>query len=826
MRLISCITGAAVILAVAARAHGESLDRYLMDAARRGDPIAVAQALDLGANANYCEAVPAMGGGETPLYLATHTKARDVVRLLLEHGANPLLRPPGGPPEAGPWGAAPVWLFPLAITKESDPEILDVLLSHVKTFPPDDDRIVDYVIRPAAARGDEKTLRRFEALGVRLSAVSPQGFTLVTAAAEVGRFDDAERWLGFLEDQYRKEPNRIVDLSGAVEYAAEHPAVDGRLAGFIEHLARAGLDFRRKDRWGDPPWKAAVRYRLPATARVLGCPPEELGKIVPRSDEELLFAAACRAEDYPLFVTLAAKIVGDGPEASATASRLLATLAAQKLHQPAIEAMQFLLAHEADANYELQLPKQLAVTPVQSAILAGNLDLASWLISHGAALNRLSSSGVSALEAAVWNGKESVLRWALEHGAPVQEGKTGRPLLRAALARPPEAEGEAVIAALVEAGSDPYLKSARDGKSAVDLLAERRDLLWLRRLDVKGAQESLLASYTPPPDSPFIGVWSNSRDGFGTITVYLGPDGLAVLGISIGAAGFFPWRAVSDKKVVVEATFDGKRTDVEVEWLPAEKAIRLAGIGIAGKSEPLRRTADRALTAEEYVVQVKAREAARKVEKPTDRYSWEKPPDYAPETKELSISGKQLTALDPRVAAMKDLTLLALRDNRLRSLPESLLGMNRLTTLGLAENWLGSLPPWFARLDSLAHLSLERNALREFPSELRPLKGLQSLDLSYNQIRSLPEWWGEFPALKHLDLSGNHITRIPDRCEGLASLESVRLERNDLTTLPECLLRLPKLRSLFLMDNPIPAAEQARLKKTNPKIDWIGLGMR
>ena len=67
-----------------------------------------------------------------------------------------------------------------------------------------------------------------------------------------------------------------------------------------------------------------------------------------------------------------------------------------------------------------------------------------------------------------------------------------------------------------------------------------------------------------------------------------------------------------------------------------------------------------------------------------------------------------------------------------------------------------------------------------------------------------------------LDLSYNDLTAIPESIGQLQKLEVLYLFLNQLTTLPESIGQLHKLEWLWLRENPIPNAEQSRIRKLLP----------
>jgi ankyrin repeat protein len=68
-----------------------------------------------------------------------------------------------------------------------------------------------------------------------------------------------------------------------------------------------------------------------------------------------------------------------------------------------------------------------------------------------------------------------------------------------------------LIQALFSVGADPYLED-KDGKSAVDLAADSRQIPIVRLLDTRHQEDSLLKAYDVPANSPLIGTWTAGDD--------------------------------------------------------------------------------------------------------------------------------------------------------------------------------------------------------------------------------------------------------------------------------------------------------------------------
>ena len=83
----------------------------------------------------------------------------------------------------------------------------------------------------------------------------------------------------------------------------------------------------------------------------------------------------------------------------------------------------------------------------------------------------------------------------------------------------------------------------------------------------------------------------------------------------------------------------------------------------------------------------------------------------------------------------------------------------------------------------------------------------------------MPDAVWELTGLKTLNMRQNQLAALSGAISRLSSLEILDLGKNQLTTLPAELGQLKNLRVLDLSGNPVPAAEQARLKAALPGVD-------
>lgn len=174
---------------------------------------------------------------------------------------------------------------------------------------------------------------------------------------------------------------------------------------------------------------------------------------------------------------------------------------------------------------------------------------------------------------------------------------------------------------------------------------------------------------------------------------------------------------------------------------------------------------------------------------------------------------------------LKKLTVLDLRGNFLKTIPDELGQIRSLTAISLANNQIESLPTGVFLLTGLTALSLCQNKLKHFPQELgvstmRNHKvwelnigswhSLTSLDLSQNLFEDLPTHnpsqqreaqFGDLTALTHLDLSINNFISLPDECSRLSSLTHLDLSENKFEAYPAPLAYLTNLEQLIFNHN-------------------------
>ena len=128
----------------------------------------------------------------------------------------------------------------------------------------------------------------------------------------------------------------------------------------------------------------------------------------------------------------------------------------------------------------------------------------------------------------------------------------------------------------------------------------------------------------------------------------------------------------------------------------------------------------------------------------------------------LSASNNQLTEFPVSFLAtsLPSLTVLNFSDNKLTDL-SNFPAFPDLETVQLGHNELTSIPTSLFGCSKLTTLTFFRNRLTSLPTSITSLSSLARLDLSFNQLSSIPEEQIlTMTSLDHLDLRGNDLDRL------------------------------------------------------------------
>ncbi|XP_076450494.1 LOW QUALITY PROTEIN: malignant fibrous histiocytoma-amplified sequence 1 homolog [Babylonia areolata] len=174
--------------------------------------------------------------------------------------------------------------------------------------------------------------------------------------------------------------------------------------------------------------------------------------------------------------------------------------------------------------------------------------------------------------------------------------------------------------------------------------------------------------------------------------------------------------------------------------------------------------------------------------------------------KVVDYSGQGMTVIPASLLSTKDVGVLILASNNLRSLPMEVRRMKSLIRLDISRNGIrcthpgdfSGLPQELESLTDLEELKISECNLPYVPPTIWRLTQLRALDLSRNKINILPPEVGQLVELRRLNLQQTNITSLPPEIAYCQELEEVLLWGNSIETLPDTLPEMPKLRVLAL----------------------------
>ncbi|ORX61796.1 L domain-like protein [Hesseltinella vesiculosa] len=168
--------------------------------------------------------------------------------------------------------------------------------------------------------------------------------------------------------------------------------------------------------------------------------------------------------------------------------------------------------------------------------------------------------------------------------------------------------------------------------------------------------------------------------------------------------------------------------------------------------------------------------------------------------RKLDLAKNQLTNANCNFKGLDQLTMLDLSLNNFESM-HGLENMKQLNVLTMGSNKLKSLSMEIANMTQLKALILSKNEIKRI-KYLNHLTQLNTLVLSYNNIRTLPSIQA-MTQLTKVNLSHNQFSIIPDLTAQAACLKELRLNDNQITTIPATLRQCHALETLDLGNNLI-----------------------
>jgi hypothetical protein len=157
----------------------------------------------------------------------------------------------------------------------------------------------------------------------------------------------------------------------------------------------------------------------------------------------------------------------------------------------------------------------------------------------------------------------------------------------------------------------------------------------------------------------------------------------------------------------------------------------------------------------------------------------------------LYLNQNAIRTLPDELYTLRKMTFLYLYYNRLDAIPPQLAGMRELLGIYVTGNNISSIPPEIFTMTWLRKLQVSKNHLTELPAAIGNLTELRHLNLAANAIEVLPDSIGRLKRLRVCDFSGNRIARLPESFGHVRIVHQLRVCDNPLTSLPAGFADMP-----------------------------------
>ncbi|MBD3320040.1 MAG: hypothetical protein GF350_02990, partial [Chitinivibrionales bacterium] len=185
----------------------------------------------------------------------------------------------------------------------------------------------------------------------------------------------------------------------------------------------------------------------------------------------------------------------------------------------------------------------------------------------------------------------------------------------------------------------------------------------------------------------------------------------------------------------------------------------------------------------------------------------------------ITMRGRGLEELPPRIGELVQLRSLNLDSNMLTSLPDEIGKLRNLISLIVTENLLSTMPTSLWNIPVLRKVNIRGNAMSTIPDAIQSAAGLEHLNAGFNPVTAIPVSLCSIATLRELNANNCAITQIPDCLDQLPVLATLELQNNELASLPQSFFQLNRIGHIDINNNrlcSLTVLQEAWLESKSP----------
>lgn len=156
---------------------------------------------------------------------------------------------------------------------------------------------------------------------------------------------------------------------------------------------------------------------------------------------------------------------------------------------------------------------------------------------------------------------------------------------------------------------------------------------------------------------------------------------------------------------------------------------------------------------------------------------------YISKIAEIRSRNNLLSSIFFPISLATNLTILDMRGNNIKKIPNCIGTLTKLETLDLRKNKITKIPDYISYLRGLKYLNLQKNKIRKIPDSICNLTKLEELILSTNKIKIIPDSICNL-SLNNFDVDFNQIKEMGNLNNVICSLFELSAKNNRISNIP------------------------------------------